>query len=107
KLRQVAEQVGGAARRARQAALASAATYQFTMSGSSVGLSCIDNIPPGNLCPASRTPDFTEALPSDVTITPSPLTLGFDPGGGAPPATFTLTYGTSANYQVAINAAGR
>jgi len=87
--------------------LLAAATYQFTMTGSTVGLSCIDNIPPGNICPANRTPDMTEALPSDVTITPSPLTLGFDAGGGVPPATFTITYGSSPNYQVAINAAGR
>src|SRR5262249_56933706 len=60
KLRQVAEQVGGAARRARQAALASAATYQFTMGGTTVGASCITDSPVGNICPASRTPAYSQ-----------------------------------------------
>src|SRR5262249_40285574 len=106
KVRQVAEQIGGAARRARQAALASAATYQFTMGGTTVGASCITDSPVGNICPASRTPDYTETIPTDVTVSPSPITLPFDPSGSTVASTFTVTSGSS-NYQVTVNSAGR
>jgi Tfp pilus assembly protein FimT len=107
RVRGAAEQVGSAARRARQAALSAATTYQFTLSGSTVGLACIVDTPPGNICPASRVPDYTEPISGDVAVSPTPLTLIFDAGGGATPATFTVSHGSSPNYQVAVNSAGR
>jgi type II secretory pathway pseudopilin PulG len=107
RVRGAAEQVGSAARRARQAALAAAATYQFTLNGTTVALVCIAGTPPGNVCPPNRVPDSTEPMSGDVVIAPVPLTLNFDATGGATPATFTISHGSSTNYQVAVNSAGR
>ncbi len=107
RVRGAAEQVGSAARRARQAALAAATTYRFTLNGTTVALACIVDTPPGNVCPANRVPDYTEPMSGDVAISPVPLTLTFDATGGASPATFTISHGSSPNYQVAVNAAGR
>jgi Tfp pilus assembly protein FimT len=107
RVRAAAEQVGTGARRARQAALAAATTYQFTLNGTTVAMACIVDTPPGNICPPNRVPDINEPMTGDVSVSPVPLTLTFDAGGAATPATFTISSGSAANYQVAVNSAGR
>lgn len=106
-MRGAVEQVGSAFRMARQNALSTAATYQVTVTPTTIAVSCTTNIPLGNICPASRPPDRIETVKSGVGLTPSVGIFNFGPTGVATVGTVNIAYGSITPWQVALNAAGR
>jgi Tfp pilus assembly protein FimT len=102
-----AEQVASALRLARQYAISTAATYQVTVAGSTIQITCTDGVPAGNVCPDNRPPDRTEPVGSGALLSPSTSPISFAPSGAATAATVAVEYGDAASWEVAVNVPGR
>jgi type II secretory pathway pseudopilin PulG len=107
KARGAAEQVMSAFRTARQDAVSAAATYQVSITSGLISVTCVNNTPLGNVCPANRAPDWTREVAEGVSLTPSATPFLMNPTGGATAGTVNVTYGTVTPWQVAVNLTGR
>jgi Tfp pilus assembly protein FimT len=109
KTRGAAEQVVEVLRTARQNAIATTATYRVIISASSIQVICTDNTPTGNLCPANRPPDSTEAVIGGATLAATPAEMQFDPKGSAATGTgrVDITYSGGPAWRVDVSTPGR
>jgi prepilin-type N-terminal cleavage/methylation domain-containing protein len=107
KARGAAEHVMSAFRTARQNAVSAAATYQVTILAGVISVTCTNNNPIGNVCPANRAPDWSTQIAEGVVLTPSATPFQFTPTGGATAGTVAVAYGSVTPWQVAVNITGR
>lgn len=111
--RTAAEQVAGALQQARQYAIANAAKYSVTLTGTTVAVACTAGCP---LNPPPPSEPATPIISGATTSVPSPA-ISFDSMGCAnsvaspcdsgTASTVTITYPGAIQWQVRVTAAGR
>ena len=110
-VRTAAEQVVGALQQARQYAIANAATYTVTLTGSSLAVACTAG------CPPSAPNEPATPLTGGATTSPTSLTITFDAMGCANSVvtpcdtgttqTVTISYPGATSWQVRVSPSGR
>lgn len=107
--RGAAEQVTETLRTARQYAVATTATYRVIFTSTQIQLTCTDGTPAGNVCAPNRPPDITETFLNGATVASTPAEIRFNQMGATTTGvgTVNITYSGGANWQVAVNVAGR
>jgi Tfp pilus assembly protein FimT len=101
RIRSAAMQVAGAFQQARQYAIANAATYRVTLTGTTVAVGCTAGCPPG----APSEP--ATAITGDATTSVPGTPVTFDALGAATPGTVTISYPGGTQWQVKVSASGR
>lgn len=100
--RGAADQVASSMQLARQYAIANAATYTVTLTGTTVAVTCTTD------CPPSSPSEPPVAILHGVTTSVPLLPIGFGPlGTGSPPGTVVVTYPGSPPWEVRVSEAGR
>ncbi len=101
RVRTAAEQVTGVFQQARQYAIANAATYTVTLTGTTVGVACTAGCPPNapGEPPTPITGGATTSVPGSA--------ITFDPMGAATAGTVNVSYPGATQWQVRVTGAGR
>jgi Tfp pilus assembly protein FimT len=101
RVRTAAEQVTGAFQQARQYAIANAATYTVTLTGTTVAVACTTG------CPPSAPSEPTTPITGGATTSVPGSAITFNSMGTATAGTVTITYPGATSWQVRVTAAGR